>query len=415
MMNSCVKQYSPAGKYLSILLWPLLTLYFAVKDIRKPYGKNLLWLFVIFYGFIHIVFNEERGYVDGMSYAYQLENYYKSEITYEQVQSQFFSEDSKEVDYFMSYLCFFISRFTGDYRVLFIILATIYGFFFSRNIGMVTNRYKNRIVPFIAIMIVAFVFIMPPSLINGRIWIAVQMTLYGIFRCFLCDKKSGLIWCTLAPLVHFSTLIICGIILLYLILPKKTILFVAIVFASLFVTSLNLTSTSSFMTKYLPAYETKISTYASESYAEHRKETGFTSLFILIYQSLLNLMFRIALIIVFFTKRKIIENDRLFLRFFCFTALLSSGAAIMSLIPSGGRFLTISAMCTLVLFVLIANKTQNIIMPKFFQITFTVLLCYMIFYQIRTLLECVGFSILYSNPLIALLIEDNNPILYLIR
>ena len=417
-MHRTYKDVSVGLKYLSILVWPILTLVFFIRDYNQKYAKNLLWLFCIFYGMIHIVFNEQGFYVDGISYALALEekggNYGLKDLL-----GSLYSESTTTPDLFMPLITFLVSRFTTDYRVLFVVLALVYGYFYSRNVALVLNLYKGRKSTFLVLLLLAFVMILPIYQINGRFWLGAQVFFYGVGNYFVKGKRNYLWWCVCAALVHFAHFASIFAFVLYYFLPKKSSVYFWILLGTLFVSSINIQSLNNLFASIVPsAFERKVDVYANAEYLQHRLETDTKSLHVLFVNGLRDWLFRIMLLLFYWKYKRAILRNGLYNKVFCFVAIFSIMASVLAIVPSASRYLNLAAMFTIFYMTWVAQ--DDLVPWRIFRNVYVrgVISCCLIFFilfQIRSLFEFVGISFFVSNPLIDLFVEDNFPLFYYIK
>lgn len=404
-------------QYLSILIWPISTLLFYINNYQRRYAQNLLWLFCIFYGMIHIVFNEQGFYVDGISYALSLQE--KAGYSFTDLLRSLYATGNTTPDVFMPLLTFLISRFTTDYRVLFIFLAFVYGYFYSRNIALVLNLYNGRKSAFIVLLFLTFIMVLPIFQINGRFWIGAQVFFYGVSYFLVYGKKKYLWWAFGSALIHFAHVASLAVFILYCLLPKKSPVFFWAVVATLFISSIDMHAINNLLSKITPSvFESKIDTYANAEYLLQRMETDTKSLHVLFVNGIKEWLFRIVLVIFYIKNKATITNDRTLNSTFCFVALYTVMSAIFAFVPSASRYLSISAMLTVFFIILtISRKCRTIYIfdNLYFRYAVACCLIFFVLFQIRSLFEFVGISFFISNPIFAMVFEDNSPLFYYVK
>lgn len=402
-------------KFFSIFIWPIFSLYFIIKDFRYGYAKNLLWCFCIFYGLIHIVFNDYGYYVDGMAYAEMLQE--SLDLTFVSFCDSLYKEGNNTVDIFMPLLTFLISRITDNYRVLFVFLSTIFGYFYSRNIWYIYDCYKGKMNIFMIILFFTIAFILPIYQINGRFWIALHIFFYGAFPYVYHANKKSLKWMLLAPFVHFSFFLPVLLLLLYEIFPKNSKVYFILLCISMLITTVNLESINGLIKFFAPdIFESKIDVYASTEYLQRRIEADTDSIHVIFYNNMIKWLFRLILFFIYIYHRVELKKDSILNNLFCFTTIITIFASVMAMVPSASRFLYLESYLVLSIVVIIISRTSyNIFLNKKLRFIISIFLLYFIFFQIRSFLSFIGFSFFFTNPFLAILYEDNKPILYLIK
>src|SRR5699024_1226601 len=82
-----------------------------------------------------------------------------------------------------------VSRFTASQSVLTLVYGIIFGFFFSRNMWFVLERFKGKIRLITILLFCCFFLVIPIWDINGfRFWTAAHIFVYGVLQ-FLFDEK----------------------------------------------------------------------------------------------------------------------------------------------------------------------------------------------------------------------------------
>jgi len=140
--------------YLGMLVWPFGMMISAFRQWEKPWSKNVFWIFCVFFGYTFIVAKNDQSYKDSARIAQLLVYYANADMSLGELFRSFYSESSNMVDIVQPLIIFLVSRFTNSSRVLFTILAVIFGYFYSRNIWYVLGQIKSNIT------IVLFVYIL---------------------------------------------------------------------------------------------------------------------------------------------------------------------------------------------------------------------------------------------------------------
>ena len=411
-------KYSRKLSYLTIFIYPIITLFLAIKNFRSPEAKNLLWLFCIFYGMVHIVFNSDGFYVDGMSYGWALERYYFNDITWNEFWRYLFSEDSNYADIYVGLLTYTLGQFTNNYNILFMCFATVFGYFYSRNIWFIIENLKQNktLTATIVICLVFFALILPIWQINGRIWTAVHIFFYGSIQVLYYRKKKAIVWCLVAPLVHFATLFLLIVLFLFFVLPKKPFLYFIFLIFSMTISYLDLYALNEKLTAILPDFfSAKIDGYANVDFAEERAyQAQSQSLLLSMRNFLRDWVVDIALIILFFTGKSIWKTDSTLNRLYCFALFIAALASIFALIPSGGRFINYANMISMVV-IIFALQQNSGLLTKFYSPIFKLVMIFLIIFSIRIGMEFFGVSSFVTNPITCWFIEDNDTMMHLIR
>ena len=197
------------GIYLTIMIYPLWSLFLSIKHFRMPQAKNLFWLFCCFLGLIHIYFPEgiEDGY-DGTRYAQNFITLHQQDFSLNNFISSFFSDEGF-VDIYQPVITFLLSIVTGNPHLLFLIFAIVFGFFYSRNIWFILRKFPNTIGFPLIILTLFFMLICPIWEINGvRMWTALHVFVYGALPYLYNYDRSKIIWCFISLFFHFFFLLL---------------------------------------------------------------------------------------------------------------------------------------------------------------------------------------------------------------
>ena len=208
------------GAYIMFLLWPSLALIFAFVNYCKKSSKNILWLFCGFYGYNLVISNE---LMDANRYRDLFLFYRASSSVNLDYVLNVFGTSATRTDFFFPLISYFLSRFTAEPRILFLCLGLIFGFFYSRNIWYIIEKSGRPINPTALTFLVTFSLIAPFWSINGfRFYTAFHIFIFGLLHYFAENKKYYLLISLAAFLVHFSFLFPAAVLLLFILLGKRT-------------------------------------------------------------------------------------------------------------------------------------------------------------------------------------------------
>lgn len=408
--------------YLIAFISPIIGLIESIIQFRKPYAKNLFWIFCIFYGMVHIYMPEfgfgYEGGADSVRYAENLKVMHESGISWEGLTYSFYNSEGGNTDIYMPIVTFIVSIFTGNAHVLFMIYALVFGYFYSRNIWYVIENTNVRFNYGIIIFVVSFALITPIWQINGvRMWTALQVFIYGLLPYIINKDKKYLIWCFASIFFHFSFISIAAILAAYLVLPsnlRKPSFFFILFILSTTIKELDISLVrEKLLSLGLSSFEDRIMIYTSDTAVEKVNEAKDNwAGHVILAQNMRHYIYIILLafsfIILKYKSRTDIKN------IFCLTSLLYSFANIASLVPSGGRFMYIAQMMVLVLTLRFYIIPINIRMRSLLNILSLALIFPAIF-SFRVGMDFWGISLLVTNPLTCWFITDNTPIISFIK
>ena len=291
-----------------------------------------------------------------------------------------------------------VSIFTDNAHCLFFVFAVVFGFFYSRNIWYLLDRLPDKLPKLIWILIFYYILVCPIWNINGvRMWTALHIFVYGAMPFILEKNVKKIIWCFLSIFVHFSFIIPLLILILYKLLYIRHIVNIAYLFIiyiiSLSIKSINLDFLRNILSN-ISLLDNK-NAYLSNEYIELVKNRQYAWHVILAN----DISYWIIQIMIFYSfylycKEKNRWSDSL-KRLFSFSLVLYSISNIISLIPSLGRFLSLSKMfmIPLIIFVLVnfMSSSRQKIMLLFLPLIFSII------FQIRTGLDYYGIMLLLGN------------------
>lgn len=399
------------------IVWPFGGLIKSIKDFREPIAKNLFWIFCIFYGLVHIympVSYTGKGGADSIRYATSFTIMHNSHFGLNEVLNRFYAEEDGSVDIYLPLVNFVVSRVTGNPHILFMVLALIYGFFYSRNIWYVIKNTSGRYNFVITVLILAFSLILPIWNINGaRMWTAMQIFIYGLLPYLYHNDKKRLLWCASAFLFHFSLLSVIVLFFIFLFTPRKINWYFIIYFSTLFIHELDLEVVRERLLDLgFVSFEDRINIYTADyayenmiegqdNYAWHVK--FFNNLAFYSYQASIF----IAYFNLIFTKVQLSEELK---KMFCWACFIFAFVNIVSLIPSGGRFLSLAYISCIVMYLVLYKNIFNSLFNKISMILACCILISLIF-TIREGMDYFGVSLLASDFFTCWFFDDNVPLI----
>ncbi len=414
--------------FIITLLLPFVGLIYALSRWREPWAKNAFWWACIYLGAIFIFC--PVGTVlgtggDGGRYVLELMAYHNSQtdlismISYER-------QIGGSLDYYQLLVTFIISRFTDNGHVLFAVFAFVFGFFYSRNIWYVLERLPYKKLGNLAILVSLFFLVCPITQINGvRMWTALHVYVYAMMP-YLFEKDKSKVWfLVLVPFIHFSYLYVSIIGLVYVLLSVKykvgngfvlRLLWMFFII-TMFINSINLDAVSSVMEEMAPdSYQNRIGMYLDDEVLDSNKEVASQANWYITLSGLIKTWsYNILLILILPCLRRNIQKNSYLTNIYAFTLLLGGIANIMALVPSGGRFQTLTAMFKIPLILLVVMSIPK--SDRFrtaVNISLPVLLLPLVV-DFRRLLDFYGISLLLGNFITVLFWDDNFPIIDFIK
>lgn len=400
------------------LLWPFGALVSALNRYKNPAAKNVFWLFCIYFGLVFIVPEGIEGVADSSRYTLQLIEMHKQDVSFESLLFVIYNPVDGYADLYQPLATWFVAVFTDDPRWLFALFAMVFGYFYSRNIWLLLGNAKYKITWYAVLVLVGFALVNPLWNINGvRMWTAAQIFVYGILLYTLKgEKKAGLLWMATTVLVHFSFLFPMAVFLLYLVLPDYTFFFFLFYIATSFVNEISLFAIRESLSFMPQVFQPRIEGYTSVDYALTVKEQAVQSAWHVKFAQLAGrLVIYTWVIWMFLQLRQWAHRLPELKKLFSFALFMGGWANLASLVPSGGRFTTITSMLMYAgFFVLLTSFKVNTKAMLIKSATLFFLLFFLVF-QIRTGFEYTGFLTFFGNPVAGVLLNDQTPLIEYVK
>jgi len=406
--------------WLLFIIWPFASFLLALTKFNRQWAVNILWGFIAYFGFTIVTASPTA---DMVRISESLREFHNSNISFAVVLDMIYHESTNYVDFVQPLLTFFVSLFTDNGRVLYLVFSLIFGYFYSRNVVYIFNNMGASKSLIIKMLFVIAAIIIPYWYVQGfRFWTSSQIFLYGLLPILIENKRKSIIWVLLTPLVHFSFLIPALIVLFYwlkLIPIKLNILFILFLI-SLFFGELELTQVRHNLLQISPdAYQDRITQYIDEDvYMRKTEKISQKAWHARLYGPALRYALIITLSILFFKriKRKkfLAQNHQLKL-FLAFVLIYMIFANFATNIPSGGRFMT-PGLFLITAFLLVAAKNIPIrhMLIKTVRSLAPLFLLYLIV-QIRTGFDFHSVLTVLGNPITGLFFEPGMPLIDLIK
>ena len=408
--------YQNKDHWYLFLLFPFLAGVVAIKNYKASWAKNIIWAFIVFYGFTISISNESSKNdktADTNRYAMQVKDLYKTDLKFQDVVKLY--QDNEDIDILKLTIAIVISRVTDSPQVLAGVFGLIFGFFFSRNIWFVIERINGKMKPVVLLLLIAYVLVDPFWNINGfRFHTATQVFIYGLLPFIFEGKKKGIFTSALSILVHFSFMLPLGILILYSFFGNRTMIYFIFFLASIVNSGINIEALNNFISENVPgAVADRTATYRNEEKVDEFRsgiedpDATPVNWYMRLYTMALQWPLIVFLSILFFKRKKMALVNKRFMSSLSFTLLFFGVANIMASLPSGGRFLAIAALSALPLIIFYIQDIPN---EKYLtnkvMIASPALLLFIIV-SIRIGFLTISVNTLIGNPLVVMFTEYN--------
>lgn len=329
------------------LLWPFGSFLLALRSIPSRKSGLIYVLFTTLFGY---AFSFTTISADSYRVAWVFSNSYYT------IQKTFENYSSGRITDIYRYLMYSITQlFTENPKVLFALFGFVFGIFSYISLKLLLSIKKSEQDVYIAI--IALIFFASNSMINingARFYTAAIIALCAIVKLFYYHKRTWLIPLLATTLIHFSFLFIVPFILIiylfksFIFNANKTSKWIYIVFYfGFFLTFLSDTNLIQldFLSGVLStSVADKVELYNSTKTSEVYQKRG-ESLFHTVSRPFATLTKVYLFLLVLFVRKKIKKTallDKNLQQFLSFVILFYAITFSLSIVPSGGRFITIA-------------------------------------------------------------------------
>jgi hypothetical protein len=382
--------------YLLFLINPFMALFVVLKDFKT---KNIAFFFPIFLAFVgaslYPVGDAER-------YRDRFYEMHDKELSFENFRSSLLDGETS-FDVAIPLISYSIATVTRNEKILFAVFGLILGFFYGKNMQYILDKLdKKNINYYILLLVVVFSMIVTfwDGIRGVRMWTAAHIYFYGASRIIEKQNLKYIGFLVLAFAYHFSFLLPVLVFLGYFFLPKRQFLPVAFVFFVLslvvadsnvdFIKNLVLNNVPEFFQSHAEGYTgeeymEKVSNQSS-SYAFHHAISG----------SLIKLSITYLLVLAYLGNLSQLILDNVYTKYFLFVFLIFGFANFISVLPSGGRFVSVALLFAIIP---IYYGYQQTMKKYLYHLTIIPLLFWLIF-TLRTGFYSLSIGSVIGNPLI---------------
>lgn len=331
-------------KFVLFLISPLLSLLYSIKSLEKRSSIIYVFLFCIFFGLAFTVSNiRVEGSPDGVSYRALFEDY--SSVGYDEFMyhvEEYFSFDSKIKDLYADTVAFLVSRFTSNYHIFFLVIATVFAFFQLKTLFFLT-RHRNYVFGGVCFLLVfLFTFVQIKNINGLRFWTSYWIALYALFSLLLTRRKKFLLLIASLPLFHGSFVVVWILMALYYITGKYEKIWFVLLIISSFVGNVSLALVRETVT-YLPSFLAGFVDYYAAEEVVHKVGAKGSGFYMLdkIFPIMVGIYLFVMLLIINSKKNNI--KDKQVKSLLELTIIIVSFSNFMMPVPSvGGRFIVMS-------------------------------------------------------------------------
>lgn len=337
-----------ARLYLLAFLWPFAAAVIAVLRPRAPEARNLMWIFVVFYGAVFYLGVGSSS--DSVRYAHNLMVMHQDWFELSQLTSQFFAEGSRYQDIYQPLVTFFVSRLTDQYWLLFAAFGVLFGYVYSRNIWFLVDRIEGRAGLLMVFLVLSYAFFLGigPGLNGVRMWTALHVFVFGFLHYYATGNRKFLLVILLSPLIHFSFWLPVGVLFGFFFVKAFGLPIYGFFLVSYVASWIDLAAVQTLMS-YLPLQlEQRSSGYIglAEMRQDGMVEVGGASAWFLGLNASLRPWF-FLLMVSWMVWRGCLLKSGLVRNLLVFGMLMYGVVNMLSYIPSLGRFYSLAGMILL--------------------------------------------------------------------
>lgn len=402
--------------YLVWLLAPIVAFFIAFRNYQSPVARNLVWLFIAFYGFTFVISSEQ---LDASRYRNELEAMHKKSV---QSLPGFFallySDQTNYVDVVQPLITFGLSRFTDDVRILMLTFAVVFGFFYSRNLWFLLDRVNVHMPKMAWGIFFLFALIVAFWQLNGfRFYTGVHVFLYGFFRYASGRRISGLTWAAGAMLVHFSMVMPVALFIGYGLAGNRLVMYYAVFFASFFVAQVSPTLFKAYSDSLPAVFQKRTEKYVSDPYLKARAKLAEKPVNWYVNGRNVALQYGLIAILIwiFFRWRVELYKNRVLLSILCFALVVGAVVNIASSLPSMVRFYSIYYLLVLAALFFLLNQVGARVIPVFILLPFVGIAALYALVEIRIGFDTMGVLTVLGNPIVAVFLESDTALINLIK
>lgn len=296
---------------LKIILFIISPFFAALYSFKRANTKSSFLIFFLSSIFFGMSFTVEEGkdYVtgsglDGQSYREDFESAkYISYYNYMEGLLGFLTFDEGKKDYYFDTVIFYLSRFTDNYHVMFMVFAVVFSYFSLKSFHFFTSESKFNFSLISCILIYLFLYNQIFNINGVRFWTAAWIAVYSIFQVYRNGNKKYLILALITPFFHGSFWVFCFILYCSLFLRKFEKIWIILFPVSFFASTLAVELIQGF-NSILPTFLSKLAQSYTSDERLNATWSGFGWIPIVFKNMIL---FYISIIVLLFIK----NSDRI--------------------------------------------------------------------------------------------------------
>lgn len=333
---------------LKIVLFIISPFFATIYSFRRANTKSSYLVFFLSSILFGLSFTVDSGkdYItgvglDGQSYREKFESaHYISNYEYMEGLSGFLTFDDGKQDYYFETVIFYLSRFTDNYHIMFMIFAMIFSYFSLKSFHFLTAEDKLNFSMVSFILIYLFLYNQIFNINGVRFWTAAWIAVYSIFQVYRNGNKRYLVLALITPFFHGAFWVFCFILYCSLFLRKFEKIWIILFPVSFFASTLAVELIQSF-NSILPTFLSKLAQSYTSDERLNVTWSGFGWLPILFKNIVLYLI--TGIILLFIKNSKQIKSNPKTKDLYYFLLMWVTIFNFLMFVPSlGNRFIQLS-------------------------------------------------------------------------
>ena len=389
-------------------LCPFLGLFNAINHYRSDWAKPTLIAFVAFFG-MSMVKSEK---VDSSRYVAKLELMNAASLDFDTVKESFYNDIDGQPDLYVGVVTYIFSLFTNNGNILFLFYGFVFGYFYVNNIWLLLKESKEKLTWLPILLLLTYSFVFGFWTITGvRMNTAAHVFFYGGFLYLYHNKKNGLLIALSSVLFHFSFALPVALLIIYSLVRLNYRFIYFFYLASFFVAELNIDFIRNTLEGSLPDFlQPRVVSYLNEEYIDDIAESSVQANWYIAYFQKFLSYFTLIFFSVIFLKADLTKQIKKLLGF---SLLFLAVANIVSLLPSGGRFLNVAFLFSMACCFIIVLQNKLLIVSKTTKLLSPLLMLFCII-SVRSSFDFFNITTL-TNPIVVMFTDINVPLIDFIK
>ncbi len=385
------------NKIILFLISPFIAFLYSLKRINTKSSYIVAFLFSVFFGLAFTVSNVRiEGSSDAISYRINFEQNVKaSSFEYYYGLKEFLKFDDGPQDYYFETVCYYVSRVTDNYHVMFMVLAIVLAFFQLKSLRFFTSNIEEKIISYKTLLLLfLFTYIQIYNINGCRFWTAYWIGIYAMLQIFYNNKPQYILLAAITPFFHGAYWFYVGMLFVIYLLKKFDKIWYPLFIISIFVGNIALQLAQDYSDMLPQFLARKADFYTDDDYVKSRGEGGSGFYFVQkFFDTILPIFIDIFILYIYKFRNILAKNDYTLLQVLLVWATVSN--FLMSIPSLGGRFFILSyPLIAILAYKLRIQKQINVLISLI-----PIIFLYFIYMRIVSYVDIVDISFYFSNPL----------------